>query len=157
MPENRLAICANSSKHANFQRFADNPGQSPSIHARRTSKSLAGLHWQRTAERIKFKLATLTYPVCTVQPPAICPLNCLVSRFRSLLLNCGTNFPVTSPLPFLWLRFVVSHFSGIHRISFRIPVYSHCVCVLSTCKNIFKFSNVIWNSIRFSYIYTKTV
>jgi len=32
----------------------------------------------------------------------------VIGRFRSLLLNCGTNCPVTSPLPFLWLLFVVS-------------------------------------------------
>jgi len=36
--------------------------------------SLAGMHWLRTAERIKFKLAKLTYVACTVQPPTPLPV-----------------------------------------------------------------------------------
>jgi len=37
--------------------------------------TIAGLHRLRAAKRIKFKLATLTYRFCTVQPSTNSPLN----------------------------------------------------------------------------------
>jgi len=90
-------------------------------HSAHNTTSLTGLHRLRAAERINFRLATLTYRVCAVQPPANCLLSKLVlltfllvgafthpsptlylsarrgsslsviRRFRSLLLNCGIN------------------------------------------------------------------
>jgi len=100
--------------------------------------SLAGLHWLRAAERIKFKLATLSYRCLHFAAPATCPLNLLLSltlhhvgafvyppptlylfarrgsslsvigRFWLLLLNCETSFPLMLSLPCPWLLFVVS-------------------------------------------------
>ena len=45
----------------------------------------------------------------------------VIGRFRLRLLNCGTNFPATSPLPSLWQISVVSWKLFFFGVSF--PIY----------------------------------
>jgi len=94
--------------------------------------SLAGLHWLRAAERIKFKLVTLAYRCLHCSAPRymfaqltrvtdipsrwhprssatdallVRPTRLVtvgIGRFRLRLPNFGINFLATSPLPGLW-------------------------------------------------------